>query len=70
MRVRLELADALEDEPQIRRLTGREAISELFSFDLEVILPGRRTAEHAGELDRAEHQVGAVRTKDRRTRRG
>ncbi len=52
LRVRLELAESLDDQPQIRRLTGREAISDLFSFDLEVILPGRRTPDHAGELAR------------------
>lgn len=50
--VRLELAEPLDDEPQIRRLTGREAISQLFEAELEVVLPGRRTPDHARELDR------------------
>lgn len=54
--VRLELAEPLDVEPQIRRLTGREAISGLFAFELEVVLPDRRVTEHAADLD---HLLGA-----------
>ena len=54
--VRLELVEPLDVEPQIRRLTGREAISGLFAFELEVVLPERRVTEHATDLD---HLLGA-----------
>lgn len=51
-RVRLELAEPLDAEPQIRRLKGREAVSGLFELELEVVFPGLGAAELSGDLDR------------------
>lgn len=58
--VELELAEALDAQPQIRRATGRESISGLFQFDLNVVVPGARTPENARDLGRLVGSAGSL----------
>ncbi|MGK3988438.1 type VI secretion system tip protein TssI/VgrG [Sorangium sp. So ce136] len=43
--IRLEIAGFSSDVLQVHRLSGREAISQLFSFDLEVVCPSEAAVE-------------------------
>ncbi|XYH97451.1 type VI secretion system Vgr family protein [Sorangium sp. So ce1128] len=43
--IRLELAGFSSDILQVHRLSGREAISQLFSFDVEVVCPSEAAVE-------------------------